>query len=75
MGFYQEHLLPGSKGLYKFQYNPNKYTGTHIQYYFVLTTENEIHGTPVNDKGELAPVNKLLVLPIEYFKQQARLNK
>lgn len=75
MGFYQEHLLPGFKGLYKFQYNPDEYTGTHIQYYFVLTTENEIHGTPVNDKGELAPVNKLLVLPIEYFKQQARLNK
>lgn len=75
MGFYQEFLLEGSKGLYKFQYKPDKYPGTHIQYYFVLTTENEIHGTPIDDEGQLTPVNKLLIDPSEYFKQQARLNR
>ena len=31
--------------------------------------------TLVDDNGELAPVNKLLIDPIQYYKQQSRLNK
>ena len=40
-----------------------------------MKTKNGMHGAPVDDNGELAPVNKLLVDPVQYYKQQSRLNK
>ena len=75
MAYYQEFPLEGIQGLYRFTYDPKTYPGTHLQYYFVIKTEKEIHGTPVNDQGELTPVDKLLVDPVQYFKQKARLNQ
>lgn len=75
MEYYQEFLLIRERGIYRFIYNPKKYPGTHLQYYFVLETKSEIYATPINDEGKLLPVNKLLIDPIEYFKQKARLNK
>ena len=75
MEYYQEFLLIRERGIYRFIYNPKKYPGTHLQYYFVLETKSEIYATPINDEGELSPVNKLLIDPIQYFKQKARLNK
>ena len=75
MAYYQEFPLEGIQGLFRFTYNPKTYPGTHLQYYFVIKTKKELHGTPVNDQGELTPVNKLLVDPVQYFKQQARLNQ
>ena len=75
MEYYQEFLLIREMGIYRFIYNPKKYPGTHLQYYFVLETKSEVYATPINDKGELSPVNKLLIDPIEHFKQKARLNK
>ena len=75
MEFYQEFQLIKDRGIYRFIYDPKKHPGTRLQYYFIIVTENEAHGTPVNDKGELAPVDKLLIDPVEYFKQRARLNK
>ena len=75
MAYYQEFTLEGIQGLYRFTYDPKTYQGTHLQYYFVIKTEKELHGTPVNDRGELTPVNKLLVDPVQYFKQKARLNQ
>ena len=75
MAYYQEFSLEGIQGLYRFTYNSKTYPGTHLQYYFVIKTETELHGTPVNDQGELTPVNKLLVDPVQYFKQQARMNQ
>ena len=82
MKYYQEFSLDGSHGLYRFRYNPKLYTETQkiyaetwIKYYFVIKTETQIFGTPVNEEGELIPVNKLLIDPVQYYKQQARLNK
>lgn len=75
MEYYQEFLLIRERGIYRFIYNPKKYPGTHLQYYFVLETKSEIYATPINDEGKLLPVNKLLIDSIEYFKQKARLNK
>ena len=40
-----------------------------------IETDKNIHGCPINDKGELTPVDKLLIDPIQYFKQQSRLNR
>ena len=73
--FYQEFPLIKNRGIYRFIYDPKKHPGTRLQYYFIIVTESEVHGTPVNDKGELSPVDKLLIDPVEYFKQRARLNK
>ena len=75
MEYYQEFSLEGIQGLYRYTYDPKTYPGTYLQYYFVIKTEKELHGTPVNDQGELTPVDKLLVDPVQYFKQQARLNQ
>ena len=75
MPYYQEFPLEGIQGLFRFTYDPKTYPGTHLQYYFVIKTEKELHGTPLNDQGELTPVNKLLVDPVQYFKQKARLNQ
>ncbi len=75
MAYYQEQTLQGKQGLYRFIYNPKSYSGTYLQYYFIIETSKEIHGSPIDDSGELSPINKLLIDPTEYFKQQSRLNK
>ena len=75
MAYYQEFALNGVKGLYQFTYDPKTYPGTYLQYYFVIETEKKVYGSPLNDRGELSPVKKLLVDPVQYFKQQARLNQ
>lgn len=75
MEYYQEFLLTRDRGLYRFTYDPDTYPGTHLQYYFIIETEQEVYGSPLDDKGELSPVNKLLIDPVEHFKQKARLNQ
>ena len=75
MAYYQEFSLKGNQGLYQFTYEPETYPGTHLQYYFVIETDKNIHGCPINDQGELTPVDNLLIDPIQYFKQQSRLNR
>ena len=75
MEYYQEFLLTRDRGLYRFTYDPDTYLGTHLQYYFIIETEQEAYGSPLDDKGELSPVNKLLIDPVEHFKQKARLNQ
>ena len=75
MTFYREFNLESTHGLFRFTYDPKIFPGTHLEYYFVMKTYKGIHAAPVDDNGELAPVNKLLVDPIQYYKQQARLNK
>ena len=63
MEHYQEFSLGRSRGTYSFKY------------YFIIETKNKIYGVPINDDGELSPVNKLLVDPVEHFKQKTRLNQ
>ena len=75
MAYYQEFVLNGVKGLYQFTYDPKTYPGTYLQYYFVIETEKKVYGSPLNDQGELIPVKKLLVDPVQYFKQHGRLNQ
>ena len=75
MEYYQEFLLTRFRGLYRFTYDPDTYPGTHLQYYFIIETEREAYGSPLDDKGKLSPVNKLLIDPVEHFKQKARLNQ
>jgi len=73
--YYQEIKLEGKAGLFEFIYEPIKYPGERLQYYFIINTEQNLFGTPLNDDGELQPVDKLLIDPSEYFKQRSRLNK
>ena len=75
MQYYREFELEGLFGHYQYIYDPNTYPGDYLQYYFIIKTKNGIHGTPINEKGELIPANKLLIDRIEYFKQKTRLNK
>ena len=75
MEYYQEFSLNRERGIYRFVYNPKSYPGSRLQYYFVIETKEKVHGTPIDDNGELSPVDKLLIDPVEYFKQKERLNK
>jgi len=75
MKYYQEFLLKGIHGHYQFRYDPKQYPGTHLQYYFVLNTGSKIYGAPLDSLGIIFPMNKLLIDPIQHFKQKARLNQ
>ena len=75
MAFFREFNLESTHGLFRFTYDPKVFPGTHLEYYFVMKTTKGIHAAPIDDSGVLAPVNKLLIDPIQYYKQQARLNK
>tara|TARA_B100000029_G_scaffold514780_1_gene618978 strand:+ start:3840 stop:4280 length:441 start_codon:yes stop_codon:yes gene_type:complete len=75
MEYYQEFSLEGNHGLYRFNYDPKLYPGTRLQYYFVIQSGSNIHATPVDSTGELFPMDKLLIDPVQYFKQKARLNQ
>ena len=75
MKFYREFSVDGNHGLYRFKYDPKTYPATNVNYYFVIKTKKQLFGAPLNDKGELSPINKMLVDPVQYYKQQNRLNK
>ena len=75
MKYYQEFQLSGREGLYRFIYKPKAFPASRIQYYFTIMTPMGIFGAPINDQGNLTPIDKLLVNPVEYFKQQSRLNR
>tara|TARA_B100000989_G_scaffold133779_1_gene99421 strand:- start:4986 stop:5453 length:468 start_codon:yes stop_codon:yes gene_type:complete len=75
MDYYREFILNEKHGLFKFTYDPEIFPGTHLEYYFVMKTTSGIHASPIDDTGKLAPVNKLLIDPVQYYKQQSRLNK
>ena len=75
MEYYQRFFLKRERGIYRFVYNPKSYPGSRLQYYFVIETKEKIYGTPIDDNGKLSPVDKLLIDPVEYFKQKERLNK
>ena len=75
MAYHQKFLLSGNHGLYRFTYNPENHPGNRLQYYFILETSRQIYGIPVDSSGNLNPVDKLFIDPVEYFKQQKRLNK
>ncbi len=75
MAYFREFKIKDAHGLFRFIYDPEIFPGTHLEYYFVMKTFTGIHASPIDDNGELAPINKLLIDPIQYYKQQARLNK
>jgi len=72
---YQEFELIGIKGKYDFRYDPKKYQGTRLQYYFMIKTPEGSHANPINENGALDFWDKLLIDPIEYYKQKSRLNQ
>jgi len=72
---FQEIVLTGEHGNYVFQYEPKKYPGERLQYYFIIKTPNGLHANPINEKGELDSWDKMLIDPVEYFKQKARFNQ
>lgn len=72
---YQEFNLKGEHGKYVFLYEPKQYPGERLQYYFLIKTPRGSHANPINEKGELDFWDKLLIDPVEYFRQKARLNQ
>jgi len=75
MTYYREFKISNEHGLFRFHYDPKTYPGTHLEYYFIMKTQDGLHGSPIDDNGDLSPVKKLLIDPIQYYKQQSRLNK
>jgi hypothetical protein len=73
--YYQEYALKGVHGLYRFKYDPKLFPGSYLQYYFVIKSGNTIYGSPLDSTGAIFPINKLLIDPVQHFKQKARLNQ
>ena len=75
MEYYREFTIAGDHGMFRFVYDPEIFPATHLEYYFIIETKDRIVGSPIDDNGNLAPIKKLMIDPIQYYKQQARLNK
>ena len=57
---------------YVYRYDPKTKPAEEITYFFTIILKNgAIHAVPINQTGELKPINQKLVDPVEYYKQRA----
>jgi len=57
---------------YVYRYDPKTKPAEQITYFFTIILKNgAIHAVPINQTGELKPINQKLVDPVEYYKQRA----
>ena len=75
MEHYREFALKSEHGMFRFNYDPKIFPATHLEYYFIMKTKNGLFGSPIDDNGNLSPIKKLLIDPIQYYKQKSRLNQ
>ena len=76
MESYQEIILTGDAGLYKYKIDINNFPGKSIDYFFsIRTTNGKIYGAPVDNNKSLSPIRKIFIDPVKYFEQKKRLNQ
>ncbi len=76
MESYQEIILTGDAGLYKYKIDINNFPGKSIDYFFsIRTTDGKIYGAPVDNNKSLSPIRKIFIDPVKYFEQKKRLNQ
>ena len=76
MESYQEIILYGDAGLYKYKINVNNFPGESIEYFFAIKTiDGRIYGAPVDNNKSLSPIRKIFIDPVQYFEQKKRLNQ
>ena len=76
MESYQEIILSGDAGLYKYKIDINNFPGKSIDYFFAIrTTDGKIYGAPVDNDKSLSPIKKTFIDPVQYFEQKKRLNQ
>ena len=76
MESYQEIILSGDAGLYKYKIDINNFPGKSIEYFFAIrTTDGRIYGAPVDNNNSLSPIRKIFIDPVQYFEQKKRLNQ
>tara|TARA_B100001250_G_scaffold110693_1_gene93428 strand:- start:95 stop:538 length:444 start_codon:yes stop_codon:yes gene_type:complete len=68
---YQEISLDYKEGLYRFTYSPIIFPGKSIEYYLVLQNINALlYASPLNSKGKLSPMRRVLIDPKIYYKNK-----
>ncbi len=66
---YQEVFLQRERGLYSFHFDSEIFSGSLIQYFFVVQlSDYSLFAVPINEKGDIQPVKRLFIDPIEYYK-------
>lgn len=70
---YWETAMIKWRGRYRFEYDPDRFPGDTLRYFFVVTEKNfSIHSTPLDNNGKIKPVTIYRVDPGEYRKRRAR---
>ena len=70
---YWETVMAKWRGRYRFEYDPDRFPGDTLHYFFVVTEKNfSIHATPLDNSGKIKPVTIHRVDPGEYRKRRAR---
>lgn len=65
---YQAIPLEKYRGRFRFRYDPDRFPGTVLTYFFVATEKNfGLHASPLDTSGRIEPVNIHLVNPVEYY--------
>ncbi len=68
---FQEISLDYKKGLYRFTYDPIIFPGKSIEYYLVLQKTNDVlYASPLNSKGKLSPMKRILINPKIYYENK-----
>ena len=68
---FQEILLDNKKGLYRFTYDPIIFPAKSIEYYLVIQNITDLlYASPLNSKGKLSPMRRLLLDPKIYYKNK-----
>tara|TARA_B100000745_G_scaffold2624_1_gene2194 strand:+ start:1757 stop:2257 length:501 start_codon:yes stop_codon:yes gene_type:complete len=61
---------------YVFRYDPKKNPTERIVYFFtVYLKDGGMFATPVDSSGEIMPITKYLLNPVDYYKKRASLKK
>jgi hypothetical protein len=70
---YQEIALQKHRGIYRFQYDPLKFVGDELSYFFVVSTKDfKLYAIPLNDKGRIAPVRLNPIDPVKYYQRRKK---
>jgi len=65
---YLEIPLKGDGDQYTYHFNPRRFRGFVVEYFFTVRLTNfEIFATPMDDQGRIKPVHRTLIDPIKYW--------
>jgi len=66
---YQEISLKRKRGIYSFRFDPEVFSGSLVQYFFIVQlSDYSLFAIPVDKRSAIQPVKRTLVDAVEYYK-------